>query len=101
MADDKPRHAGESSIDDPGLSETRTEREARLAAGSGGAGDSTCITSYTLVCDTHPPGQTCTSGFTLKCDTGMTCTRGWTLRCDTTVTTCTSGWTIKCDSALG
>jgi hypothetical protein len=47
----------------------------------GDGGDSTCHTGWTLICESHPPGQTCTTGFTFKCDTG-TCSWGITLICD-------------------
>jgi hypothetical protein len=77
----EPRRVGESPVDDQELSAMPTEEEARIGIGLGNQGPGTCTYGWTFICDQHPPGQTCKTGFTYKCDTG-TCTYGFTLTCD-------------------
>ncbi|HEX7566925.1 MAG TPA: hypothetical protein VF355_00005 [Anaerolineaceae bacterium] len=96
----KPRVVSQFALDDAELKSLPTEDEAKSSGaqiaretGGGGSGQKTCITGWTIVCDSGP---TCTNGFTLRCDTGPTCTSGWTIVCDSGPT-CTYGWTFICD----
>lgn len=94
---EEPREVADlSPEDEERLNGMTTEEAVALIPGGGPLPpDSTCETSWTFVCDTHPPMTTCITGLTLKCDDN-TCTTGWTLRCDTR-STCRTGWTFVCD----
>ena len=75
----EPRKVSNDPIDDADLEALTTEEPADKG---GGGPPPTCHSGWTLVCETPPPGVTCTTGFTYVCDNG-TCTYGWTFRCDT------------------
>ena len=78
-----PRVASSDPINDPSLTDSPTELEARRSGPSSGL-RYTCTFGFTFLCDRHPPPgtPTCTTGMTWKCDTGPTCISGWTIKCD-------------------